>query len=342
MVHRRRRHGGDACPTSRIIALAALYSLGAHGIMTLNDFKSIDGDRRLGVRSLPVQLGVERAVRLACVVMAAPQVAVIGLLLIWGRPVYAALVGALLLGQFALMPRLLANPSKGAAALQRDRHDPLRARHADERLRPALRRTGPLMTLAPFGWPSIIRLGLVQTALGAVIVLMTSTINRVMVVELALPALVPGLLVASHYAIQILRPAWGYGSDVGGRRTPWIIGGMAALALGGIGAALGTAVAATSSLLGLALAGAVFSADRGRRRFGGNFGPGDARDACRAAPARRRGVGRLDDDDPRLRDLGARWRDIFSIRSQTARLIAVTATVCAIAFLVATLAVWGA
>lgn len=57
------------------------------------------------------------------------------------------------------------------------------------------------MTAVSFGWPSIIRLGLVQTALGAVIVLMTSTINRVMVVELALPALVPGLLVASHYAI---------------------------------------------------------------------------------------------------------------------------------------------
>src|SRR5271157_202857 len=114
------------------------------------------------------------------------------------------------------------------------------------------------MTPSPFGWLSIIRLGLVQTMLGAIIVLMTSTINRVMVVELALPALVPGLLVASHYAIQILRPAWGYGSDVGGRRTPWIVGGMATLALGGVGAALGTALAATSSALGLALAAAAF------------------------------------------------------------------------------------
>ena len=86
-----------------------------------------------------------------------------------------------------------------------------------------------------FGWAKIIRLGLVQTMLGAIIVLMTSTINRVMVVELALPAVVPGLLVASHYAIQILRPAWGYGSDVGGRRTPWIIGGAAAAGVGLIG-----------------------------------------------------------------------------------------------------------
>ena len=76
MVHRR---GGGRCRTARrqeIITLAILYSLGAHGIMTLNDFKSIEGDRRLGVRSLPVQLGVRRAVQLACIVMAAPQVVV--------------------------------------------------------------------------------------------------------------------------------------------------------------------------------------------------------------------------------------------------------------------------
>ena len=79
------------------------------------------------------------------------------------------------------------------------------------------------MNATPLGWIGIVRLGLVQTALGAIVVLMTSTINRVMVVELALPAFVPGLLVASHYAVQILRPAWGYGADVGGRRTPWIV-----------------------------------------------------------------------------------------------------------------------
>jgi BCD family chlorophyll transporter-like MFS transporter len=98
------------------------------------------------------------------------------------------------------------------------------------------------------GWISIARLGLVQAALGAIVVLMTSTINRVMVVELALPAFVPGILVASHYAIQILRPAWGYGSDVGGRRTPWIVGGMAALALGGTGAALAFLVAVLAAM----------------------------------------------------------------------------------------------
>ena len=76
------------------------------------------------------------------------------------------------------------------------------------------------------GWTGIVRLGLVQAALGAIVVLTTSTMNRVMVVEFALPAMLPGALVALHHVIQMTRPRLGYGSDVGGRRTPWIIGGM--------------------------------------------------------------------------------------------------------------------
>lgn len=110
----------------------------------------------------------------------------------------------------------------------------------------------------PLGWLGIVRLGLVQTALGAIVVLTTSTINRVMVVELALPAVLPGLLVALHYAVQVLRPRWGHGSDVGGRLTPWIVGGMAVLALGGFGAALATALMATQFWAGVALAGLAF------------------------------------------------------------------------------------
>ncbi len=106
----------------------------------------------------------------------------------------------------------------------------------------------------PLGWMGIIRLGLVQTSLGAIVVLTTSTINRVMVVELALPAMVPGALVALHYAVQVLRPYWGHGADTGGRLTPWIVGGMAALALGGVGAAVATALMASSFLAGLLLA----------------------------------------------------------------------------------------
>jgi hypothetical protein len=103
----------------------------------------------------------------------------------------------------------------------------------------ALRSTGR-GHMKPFGWASVARLGLVQACLGAVVVLTTSTLNRVMVVELALPALLPGVLVALHYLVQMARPRMGHGSDVGGRRTPWIIGGMAVLGLGGVVAALAT------------------------------------------------------------------------------------------------------
>lgn len=86
------------------------------------------------------------------------------------------------------------------------------------------------------GWLGIIRLGLVQSALGAVVALCTSTLNRVMVVEMALPAMLPAILVGIHFAVQMSRPSWGYGSDVGNRRTPWIIGGMGVLCLGALGA----------------------------------------------------------------------------------------------------------
>ena len=102
----------------------------------------------------------------------------------------------------------------------------------------------------PLGWLGIFRLGLIQTALGAIVVLTTSTLNRVMVVELALPAMLPGALVAWHYAVQILRPRLGYGSDLGGRRTPWIMGGMAVLAAGGVLASVATLWMATDRLTG--------------------------------------------------------------------------------------------
>lgn len=115
------------------------------------------------------------------------------------------------------------------------------------------------MTPATLGWISIFRLGLVQTALGAIVVLTTSTLNRVMVVELALPAMLPGALVTLHHALQILRPRWGHGSDAGGRRTPWIIGGMAVLALGGTGAAVAVAVMASNVTLGVTLAVLAFT-----------------------------------------------------------------------------------
>ncbi|MBW4708281.1 BCD family MFS transporter [Roseobacter sp. YSTF-M11] len=104
------------------------------------------------------------------------------------------------------------------------------------------------MTLS---WLSIIRLGLVQMCLGAIVVLTTSTLNRLMVVELALPAVLPGLLVALHYGIQITRPNWGFLSDTGGNRTRWIIGGMAALAAGAMLAAYGVIVLETGFVAGM-------------------------------------------------------------------------------------------
>ena len=107
---------------------------------------------------------------------------------------------------------------------------------------------------AGLSWLAIARLGLVQASLGSVVVLATSTLNRVMVVELALPAIVPGMLVALHYLVQLSRPRFGYGSDVGRRRTPWIVGGMALLALGGWGAACATALMSINLPLGIAAA----------------------------------------------------------------------------------------
>ncbi|NCW18670.1 MAG: chlorophyll synthase ChlG [Betaproteobacteria bacterium] len=104
-----------ALPDARSLSLALLYSLGAHGIMTLNDFKSVEGDRQWKIASLPVQLGIDRAARLACLVMALPQVAVIALLYHWGQSLHALGVGALLLSQCLLMQALLRDPQARAA-----------------------------------------------------------------------------------------------------------------------------------------------------------------------------------------------------------------------------------
>lgn len=101
-------------PSVPSLILAALYSAGAHGIMTLNDFKSMAGDRRTGIRSLPVMLGPARAARVACWVMAVPQVAVVALLAEWGAPAHAAGVAGLLLAQGLLMRRFLDDPERRA------------------------------------------------------------------------------------------------------------------------------------------------------------------------------------------------------------------------------------
>jgi BCD family chlorophyll transporter-like MFS transporter len=194
--------------------------------------------------------------------------------------------------------------------------------------------------MAMLGWLGIVRLGLVQSALGAIVVLTTSTLNRVMVVELALPALVPGVLVALHHALQMLRPRFGYGSDVGGRRTPWIIGGMAALASGGFLAALATAWAATSPAAGLALATVAFAMI--------GIGVGAAGTSLLVLLAKQVVPGRRGPAATIVwvmmiagfvatAGLAGHFLDPFTL----ARLVLVSGVVCAAAFVVALLAVWG-
>jgi MFS transporter, BCD family, chlorophyll transporter len=284
-------------------------------------------------------LGVDKAARLACWVMAVPQVAVITLLLLWGRPVHAGIVAALLVAQFVLMRRLLRDPGT-SSLVQRHRHHALRARHARQRLRRADLRHRWTMNGQPIGWLGIVRLGLVQASLGSIVVLTTSMLNRVMVVELMLPALLPGALVALYYTIQLLRPRLGYGSDVSGRRTPWIVGGMAVLAIGGYAAAAATAWMDSALIPGLLLAIVAFILI--------GVGVGAAGTSLLVLLAKR--------VEPRRRPtaatvvwlmmilgfivttaLAGRFLDPFS----PARLMAVSGGVSILAFLVTLVAVWG-
>ncbi|MFM7084357.1 MAG: BCD family MFS transporter [Hyphomicrobium sp.] len=192
----------------------------------------------------------------------------------------------------------------------------------------------------PLGWFGIFRMGLIQTALGSIVVLTTSTINRVMVIELSLAAVIPGLLVALHYSLQFLRPRWGYGSDKGNRRTPWILFGIGLLGLGGTGAALSVALMAQNFKIGLLLAILSFT-------FVG-IGVGAAGTsllallATRVAPSRRA---------PAATIVWMMMIAGFVVTTLLAgnaldpftmpRLVAVTGAVSCLAFLVTCLAIWG-
>lgn len=112
----------------------------------------------------------------------------------------------------------------------------------------------PMTTQAGFGWLAIVRIGLVQASIGALVMLATTVLNRVMVVELGLLAAIPAGLVAWHYAVQLGRPLWGHASDKGNNRTRWIIGGVAVLAAGALLATQATVLMATSFVPGFALA----------------------------------------------------------------------------------------
>jgi MFS transporter, BCD family, chlorophyll transporter len=190
------------------------------------------------------------------------------------------------------------------------------------------------------GWPGIVRLGLIQTSLGAIVVLTTSTINRVMIVELSFAAVIPGLLVAWHYALQILRPRWGHGSDNGGRRTPWIIGGMATLALGGLLASVSLWVAASMFWPGLLLSIIAFT------MIGAGVGAaGTSMLVLLAESVRhdRRAAAATIVWTMMIAGfilttvLAGKFLDPFSLQ----RLVCVAAAVTGTAFVVSTLAVWG-
>jgi MFS transporter, BCD family, chlorophyll transporter len=192
---------------------------------------------------------------------------------------------------------------------------------------------------ARLGWFGIFRLGLVQTALGAIVVLTTSTMNRVMVVELALPAILPGALVAFHYVLQFLRPRWGYGSDMGGRRTPWIIGGVVTLAAGGVLAAVAIAWMATNVAAGVALAALGFAL------IGAGVGAAGtsllAFLANRVAEERRAAAATIVwlmmiAGFVVTKTITGHFLDPFS----PARLVAITATVSVLAVIVTVLALW--
>jgi MFS transporter, BCD family, chlorophyll transporter len=189
-------------------------------------------------------------------------------------------------------------------------------------------------------WFNIVRLGLVQTALGAIVVLTTSTINRVMIVELSFLALVPGLLVAWHYALQILRPRWGHGSDTGGKRTPWIIGGMATLAIGGSLAAASVWLSASNTIAGLAIATLAFTLI--------GIGVGASGTSLlvllaeTVAPARRAAAATIVwtmmiAGFILTTVIASRFLDPFSF----ARLTSVAAAITATAFIVSVLSIWG-
>ena len=152
---------------------------------------------------------------------------------------------------------------------------------------------------ATLSWAQIVRLGVVQMALGAIVVLTTSTLNRLMVVELALPAVLPGFLVALHYGIQLSRPQWGYKSDTGGHRTRWIIGGMAILALGGLSAAYGVVLMEGSFALGLTVSIAAYTAIGVGGGRVGHIAAGASGHGHRAAPPACRRDDHMADDDLR-------------------------------------------
>jgi chlorophyll synthase len=94
------------------IVLATLYSLGSHGLMTLNDFKSIEGDRQLGLRSIPAMLGIDRALRVAFAFIDVFQVAAIGYVFAHGAWIAGLVMTLLFAVQLPMQRKMAADPAK--------------------------------------------------------------------------------------------------------------------------------------------------------------------------------------------------------------------------------------
>jgi BCD family chlorophyll transporter-like MFS transporter len=205
----------------------------------------------------------------------------------------------------------------------------------------ALSATSVSTGVKPLGWFGIVRLGLVQSALGAVVALATSTLNRVMVVEIGVPAALPAALIAWHYAVQLSRPKWGHGSDLGHRRTPWIIGGVGVMAIGAIIAADATLTMGSSPVVGFLMALVAFS------MIGAGVGAAGtsllALLATRVAPERRPAAAST---TWLLMIVGIVVSTLISgalLQPFSAQRLALVASgVAAVAFVVTLLAVWGA
>lgn len=124
---------------------------------------------------------------------------------------------------------------------------------------PASRAPASVTGEAGFGWLAIARIGMVQASIGALVMLATTVLNRLMVVEYALAAAIPAGLVAWHYAVQLCRPLWGHGSDKGRARVPWIIAGVVVLALASYMATHATLLMVPSPLIGFSMAIAAYT-----------------------------------------------------------------------------------
>mmetsp|Transcript_34679 Transcript_34679/g.80951 ORF Transcript_34679/g.80951 Transcript_34679/m.80951 type:complete len:147 (+) Transcript_34679:822-1262(+) len=104
--------------TPEIIVLTLFYSIAGVGIAIVNDFKSIEGDKKLGLSSAPVVFGVDTAKYMAPVLKDVTQLCVVGYLLYIGEWLYAAGLFALILPQVYAATIFVQDPLKNDVKYQ--------------------------------------------------------------------------------------------------------------------------------------------------------------------------------------------------------------------------------